>query len=331
MNMYLQVVIFAVSFLITSAYPVDSDSRGQTWANAKANQAHDKTDLTKDVQKVYKSNIDINTLYSQEDDDNPVAEEMQRKLTMESERLRVRVRQELAELRERLSPSSAHLSSTLASMRERLTPLTQQLQGSLCSNSQDLCSQLNLYLQALDTAEAHEEGSTSLYHEAFNWMSQTLEHSSFKFANIIGDFHTLASGAIEHLKQTSDHEEEPAASNVWLEISSKLGQEVSSLKEEAQNRVGTLKTQLSVVLQSAQPRKAEVSSAVEQFCQNASLQIQVLQARMEKLFTGLEEELVVPRASGLFSSSFILQSGTLQEEFSVRLSALIQDIMNSMQ
>ncbi|XP_030601100.1 uncharacterized protein LOC115791130 [Archocentrus centrarchus] len=327
MNIYLQVVIFAVSLLTISAYPVNSDSRGQTWADAKANQAHDKTDLTKDVQKVYKSNMDISTLYSQEDDDNPVAEEMQRKLTMESERLRIRMRQELAELRERLSPSSAHLSSTLASMRERLTPLTQQLQGSLSSNSQDLCSQLNLYLQALDTAEAQEEASASLYHEAFKWMSQTLEHSSFKFANIIGDFHTSASGAIEHLKQTS----EPAASNVWLEISSKLEQEVSSLKDEAQNRAGALKTQLSVVLQSAQPRKEEVSSAVEQFCQNASRQIQVLQARMEKIFAGLEEELVVPRASSLFSSSFILQSGTLREEFSVRLSALIQDIMNSMQ
>lgn len=281
--------------------------------------------------KVYKSNIDISTLYSHEDDDNPVAEEMRRKLTMESERLRIRMRQELAELRERLSPSSSRLSSIMASMRERLTPLTQQLQGSLSSNSQDLCSQLNLYLQALDTAEAQEEASPSLYHEAFKWMSQTLEHSNFKLGNIIGDFYTSASGAIEHLKQTSDREEEPAASNVWLEISSKLGQEVSSLKEEAQNRVGALKTQLSVALQSAEPRKAEVSGGVEQFCQNASLQIQVLQARMEKLFTGLEEELGVPRASSLPTSSFMLQSGTLREEFSVKLSALIRDIMNSMQ
>lgn len=253
---------------------------------------------------------------------------MQRKLAMESERLRIRLRQELVELRERLSPSSAHLSSRLASMRERLTPLTQQLQGSLSSNSQDLCSQLGLYLQALETAEAQEE---ALYQEAFELISQSLEHSSFKFANTISDFYTKASGVIEHLKQTSDREEEPSTSNVWLEMSSKLGQEVSSLKEEAQNRVEALKVQLSAVLQSAQPHTAEVRGSIEQFCQNASVEVQVLQARMERLFTGLEKELGVPRASSATSSSFTLQSGSLREDFSVKLSALIQDIMQSMQ
>lgn len=252
---------------------------------------------------------------------------MQRKLAMESERLRIRLRQELVELRERLSPSSAHLSSRLASMRERLTPLTQQLQGSLSSNSQDLCSQLGLYLQALETAEAQEEASPSLYQEAFELISQSLEHSSFKFANTISDFYTKASRVIEHLKQTSDREEE----HVWLEMSSKLGQEVSSLKEEAQNRVEALKVQLSAVLQSAQPHTAEVRGSIEQFCQNASVEVQVLQARMERLFTGLEKELGVPRASSATSSSFTLQSGSLREDFSVKLSALIQDIMQSMQ
>lgn len=283
------------------------------------------------MEKVYKSSIDSSALYNQEHDDNPVAEEMQRKLAMESERLRIRLRQELLELRERLSPSSAHLSSRLASMRERLTPLTQQLQGSLSSNSQDLCSQLSLYLQALDTAEAQEEASPSLYQEAFELMSQSLEHSSFKFANTISDFYTKASGVIEQLKQTSDQEEEPSASNVWLEMSSKLGQKVSSLKEEAQSRVEALKVQLSAVLQSAQPHTAEVRGSIEQFCQNASMQVQVLQARMERLFTGLEKELVVPRASSATSSSFTLQSGSLREDFSVKLSALIQEIMQSMQ
>lgn len=333
--MHLKVVIFALSFVTTLAYPLPNDPRDSTWADSKANQAHDKTDLTKDVDTTYKSNIDSSALYNKEDDDskNPVAEEMQRKLTMESERLRVRLRQELAELRERLSASPAHLSSTLASMRERLTPLTQQLQSSVSSNTQDLCSQLSLYLQGLETAEVQAEAGPAVYQEALHWMSQTLEHSSLKLARIIGDFHTAASGAIEHLKQTSASEEEAANSKALQEMSTRLGHEVSSLREEAQNRVEVLKTQLAALLGSPLPRMVEVTGSVEWFCQNTALQSQVLQARMERLFIGLEEELGVHRSSSLSpsSSSFMQQGDTLQEDFSVKLSALIQDIMHSVQ
>ncbi|KAG8002025.1 hypothetical protein GBF38_012343 [Nibea albiflora] len=141
--MHLKVVIFALSFLTTSAYPLHRNTREATWTDSKANQAHDKSELTaKDVDKIYKIHIDSSGLYNPDNHSkNPVAEEIQHKLNIESERLRMRLRQELAELQERLSPSPAHLSSTLANMRERLAPLTQQLQSSLSSNTQDLCSQ----------------------------------------------------------------------------------------------------------------------------------------------------------------------------------------------
>lgn len=285
------------------------------------------------LSKIYKSHIDSSSLYNQDDQNkNPIAEEMQHKLNMESERLRTRLRQELAELQDRLSPSPAHLSSTLASMRERLAPLTQQLQSSLSSNTQDLCGQLSLYLQGLDRAEAQPEASPALYQEAFHWMSQTLEHSSSKLADIISDFHTKTVGVIEHLKEISVGEEEAAESELWQEISSRLGQEVSFLRVEAHNRAGAFKAELAALLETAQPHKTELTASMERFCQNATVQSQVLQARMERLIQGLKEELQVQGASSLSpssSSSSIQPGGSLQGDFTVQLSALIQDILHS--
>ena len=287
------------------------------------------------LRNIYKSHIDSTGLYNPDHDNKSVVtEEMQRKLNMESERLRTRLRQELAELRERLSSSPANdLSSTLASMRERLAPLTQQLQSSLSSNTQDLCGQLSLYLQGLETAEAQAETSPALYQEAFNWMSQTLEHSGSKVADLISDFHTKTVGVIERLKEISASEQEAAKqSELWQEISSRLGQEVSSLRMEAQNRVGALKAELADLLQTPRPGEAEVTATMERFCQNAALQGQVFQARVERLF----QELEVQGASSLslsssFSSSSIQPGDSLQEDFSVKLSALIQDILHSVQ
>lgn len=284
------------------------------------------------LSKIYKSQIDNSGLYNQDDQNkNPVAEEMQRKLNMETERLRTRLRQELAELRERLSPSPAHLSSTLASMRERLAPLTQQLQSSLSSNTQDLCSQLSLYLQGLETAEARTEASPAILQEAFHWMSQTVEHSSSKVAGIISDFHSKTIRAIEHLKEISASEEEIAKSELWQEISSRVGQEVSSLRVEAQNSLGVLKAELAALLETARPHQAEVTASMERYCQNAALQSQVFQTWMERLFQGLEEVQGGSSLSPSSSYSPIQPAGSLQEDFSVKLSALIQDILHSVQ
>lgn len=284
--------------------------------------------------KLYKSHIDGSDLYNQEDylNKNPVAEEIQHKLNMESERLRARLRQELAELRERLSPSPAHLSSTLASMRERLAPLTQQLHSSLSSNTQDLCGQLSLYLQGLETAEAQAEASPAHYQEAFHWMSQTLEHSGSKLTDIISDFQTKTTGVIEHLKEISASEGQAAKPGLWQEMSSRLGQEVNSLRVEAQNRVGTFKAELAALLKTTQPLNTELTASTERFCQNAAVQSQVFQARMERLFAGLEEELEVQDTPILSPSSSSEHSGgSLQEDFSIKLSALIQDILHSVQ
>ncbi|KAM6933738.1 uncharacterized protein FYW49_002051 [Xenentodon cancila] len=329
--MHLKLVIFTLSLSATLAYPLHGDTSEATWVDSKGNQAHDKTDLAKDVDKLYKSIIDKSDLYNQDSDDtmNPVAEEMQHKLTLESERLRVRLQQELAELRERLSPSPGHLSATLASMRERLNPLTQQLQSSVSSNTQGLCSQMKLYLQGMETAVAQAEASPALYQDVSHWISQILRRSSLQLANMINKFHTTASGVIEHLKQTSDPEGEAANSKVWQEMSSRLGQEVSLLKDEAENRVGGLQGQLAALLESAQPLETDMTGTVEQFCQSAAEQSQELQGRMEKVFVAVEKEVHGASILPLPSSWSTEQGGSLQGDFSVKLSALIQDILHS--
>lgn len=285
------------------------------------------------LSKIYKSHIDSSDLYNQDDhNQNPVVEEMQHKLNMESERLRTRLRQELAELQERLSSSPTRLSSILASMRERLAPLTQQLQSSLSSNTQALCGQLSLYLQGLERAEAQPVASPSPYQEAFHWISQTLEHSSSNLADIISDFHTKTVGVIEHLKEISTSEDKAAESELWKEISSRLEKEVNTLRVEAHNRVGALRGELAVLLETVQPPKTEPIASIKWSCQNTSQQSQEFQARMERLFLELKEELQVQGASSLSPSSpslSIQPDGSLQENFTVQLSALIQDILDS--
>ncbi|XP_028321236.1 uncharacterized protein LOC114474863 [Gouania willdenowi] len=326
--MQLKVVIFTLSFLTTSAYPLHRTTRDATLADSTANHVNEKTDITKNIDKIYKSSIDSYGLYDIDSSNsgNPLTVEMQHKLTMESERLRIRVRQELAELQGRLSSSPSHPSSTLASLRVRLSPLTQQLQNSLRSNTQDLCSQLKLYLQGLDLAEAEAKASPALYQEAFQWTSQTLAQSSSDVSNIITDFHSKAHGEIEHLKRSE-------MSEVYEEISSRLGEEVRLLKEETQNSVGALQERLVTLLESAHLPKAEVTHSVGQFCQNRSLQSEVVQARIERILMGLEAEEDVDDTSSLSGASPLSTQhrSSLQEDFSVKLSALIQDILQSVQ
>lgn len=271
--------------------------------------------------KIYKSHIDSSDLYNQEDSNkNPIAEEMQRKLNMESERLRVRLRQELAELQERLSQSPAHLGQATVSMRERLAPLAQELQRSLNSNTQDLCSQLSFYLQSLEGPQAQTEAAQPLYREAFEWMSQTLERSSSKVAQVISDFHTKSIEELQHLKEINMSEKEGAESELWQEMSSRLEQEVSSLKAEARDRVEALKGKLAAALQTEWPQKAELIANMEQFCESSVLQDQAFQARLERLFQGIWDS----------SNPSLSSSGSsLTDDFTVQLSDLIHDILHS--
>ncbi|XP_061537945.1 apolipoprotein A-IV isoform X2 [Phycodurus eques] len=315
-NMHSGKMIFTIcafANLALSAYPTHRDTREASWTDSKANEAHAESKLTKEADKIYKSLIDDSGLYNHEDEynKNPVSEQMQRKILVESERLRARLRQELAELRERLAPSPAHLASALASMREHLAPFTLQLHN----NTHSLCHQLRLYLRDPDAAEARQ--GLVVHH----WMTRTLERSGSNLTDILADFMAKTREVTERLREMS--EAEAANADIWQRFSSRLGREVTSLKAEAQNSLETLKVQLADQLETAQP----LSAMVEHVCQNAAQQHRDFQARIETLFTGMEEELEVQSISSYSEHT----GGSLKEDFFIKLSALIQDILHSVQ
>uniref|UniRef100_A0AAZ3SLF2 Uncharacterized protein n=1 Tax=Oncorhynchus tshawytscha TaxID=74940 RepID=A0AAZ3SLF2_ONCTS len=334
--MHLKVVIFALSFLTTTAYPLHRTSRetSQALRDMMTNQAHEKTDLNKDVKYVlihihkqlnhesemhvysglWKSHVENSNLYFQ-DSANPMVNEIRHKLTLESERLRARLRQELTKLREMLAPYPAHpqsSESTLASMRDRLGPLIKQLQSALDGNSQELCSHLRLYFQGLEAAERQAVAGPILYLEAVQWISQTLDDSSAEMTFLIQDFKTKTSSMIRELNGTIQ-------GDFCQEVNVRLGQEV-------QGRVGVLKAKLAHLLLAPQPLKAVVSTSMEQFCQSVALQDQLFHARIEKHLLGQESQAQSP------SEPLSLQPlGLLEEDFSAKLSALLQDILHNVQ
>lgn len=327
--MYFKVVICVLSFLTTSAYPLHRNTREAPWADSRANQAHEKTELSKNLETSYKSHIDSSSLYNQgsEANKNSVAAEVQHKLSLESERLRIRLHQELAELRDKLAPSKPHMSSTLASLRERLAPLTQQLHSSLSSNTQDLCVRVSLYLHNM---ESQTDDHQILHQRAVQWIGQTMDHSSSKIANIIIDFHSQTSKAMGYFKDSSISEGALVPTEVWQKVSSRLTQELGVLQTDAQNSADILKEELASL--TTQSYGARVAPVIDRFCQNAELQNQSFQARLERLFVELEEELEAQTDSDMSSpSSSAQQSGSLQEDYSLKLSSLIQDILHSVQ
>uniref|UniRef100_A0A4W5LAH8 Zgc:162608 n=1 Tax=Hucho hucho TaxID=62062 RepID=A0A4W5LAH8_9TELE len=318
--MHLKVVIFGLSFLTTTAYPLHRTSReaSQALQDIMTNQAHEKTDLNKDVNGLWKSHVENSNLYSQ---DNPMVSEIRHKLTLESERLRARLRQELAKLRETLALYPSHpqsSESTLAGVRNRLAPLTKQLQSAVNSNSQELCSHLRLYFQGLEAAENQAAAGPTLYLEAVQWISQTLDDSSAKMTSIIQDFKTKTSSKIRELNGTFQ-------GDFWQEVNVQLGQEVQALSLEVQGRVGVLKAKLVRLLLAPHPLRAEVFTSMEQFCQSATLQDQLFHARIEKHLLGQESQAQSP------SEPPSLPLGLLEEDFSAKLRALLQDILHTVQ
>ncbi|CAL8351037.1 unnamed protein product [Lota lota] len=333
-------LILAMSLLTTSAFPLypNASQREVAMADPKENEAQEKTERTNDVDKAYKSYVDSSDLYTTEGEEGlskrPMEDEMQHKLNAESERLRARLRQELAELTERLSPYPARAApGALGDLRQRLAPLTQQLQSSLSSHAQELCSKLSLFLRGLERAEARAEAGPSAYREAFHGMSRTLEHGGAMLTDVTGDFQSKASEVMDQQSEQEGGdgaEEEERLGRMWHEIRTRLAQEVSSTRLEVQSRLAALKAELTALLVTSQPLKTEVTASVNEFCQRAALQNQGFLARIERVFLGMEEE---QEALGALSSpTDSTQPGSLlQDDFSAKFSALIQDILHSVQ
>ncbi|XP_072319277.1 uncharacterized protein [Eucyclogobius newberryi] len=330
--MLFKVMLCALSFWTVSANPLHRNTREAPWADSRINQAHDKNEVSKSMDSSYKNQIDSSSLYSEEDEaKHSMAAEVQHKLSLESERLRVRLHQELAELREKLSPSPSHVSSTLTGLRERLAPLMLQLQSSLSTSTQELCVQVRLYLQSMETADAPAEDEQILQQTISLRISHTLDHSRSKVADIIQDFDSGASKVMGQFKDFAVSEGEVANAEMWQRFSSRLAQEVGTLRVEAQSRVGQLHKDLSSLQTSSQGFQSKMNTKMEQFCLNADLQNQLFAAQLERLFVDLEGELLAHTDSGRAPSSSALHSGSLQEDFSLKFSSLIQDILHSVQ
>lgn len=252
-------------------------------------------------------------LYSQ-DSFNPMAAELRHKLSMESERLRARLKQELAELRERLSPYPSHPKHTLASVKDFLAPFTKQLQTSLQSNTQELCEKLSLNLQDLNPDEA------TLYQEAVQKITLALDESHQKRTAAFENFKTKAFEAVEEEKDSSGKE-------LWEEVTARLGQEVCTFSLEIQGKVAALKIALAGHLASTLPPRNVMATKVEQFCQNSSVRNEQFILNLDQQMIALQEK----QNNGESSAGFHqINLESIQEDFSTRISALLEDIVHTL-
>ncbi|XP_015459903.2 apolipoprotein A-IV [Astyanax mexicanus] len=312
--MLLQFVILAASLATaTEAFPVPQDTASGevlwTVQEEIENLASDKAERSKGFNGMWKTHVVSTDLYSP-DAQNPMAAELKRKLSQESERLRARLRQELLDLRQRLSPYPSHPQLTPANIRELLAPFTQKLQRTLDSNTQELCGQLSLSLQGL------QPDGPLTYREAVLKISQALDESHPKRTAAFEDFKTKAFEAVEE-----DHD--GSKKELWEEVTARLGQEIVSFSLEVQGKVATLKVALAGLLTSAEPARTEAESKVLQFCQRSSAQNQKFIANLDQQIASLDEKHHVDPSSHVNIES-------IQEDFSTRLSALLADIVHTL-
>ncbi|XP_057206375.1 apolipoprotein A-IV [Triplophysa rosa] len=311
--MYLHIVILALTFASTTALPLNHDSSQEaSWSLQKDNQATDKKDFAKDPNGMWKNHVVSSDLYSQ-DSSSPMAAELRYKLSMESERLRARLKQELAELRQRLSPYPSHPKHTLANVREFLAPFTKQLQTALQSNTQELCDKLNLNLQDLNPDEA------ALYQEVVQRITLALDESHQKRTAAFENFKTKAFEAVEEQGDSSGKE-------LWEEVTARLGQEVCTFSLEIQGKMAALKIALVGHLASAQPPRDVMTSKVDQFCQNSFAHNQQFISNLDQHIITLQENVSNGESSAFHQTNI----ESIQEDFSTRLSALLQDIIHTL-
>ncbi|TRY84883.1 hypothetical protein DNTS_017997 [Danionella cerebrum] len=309
-KMILQFISLALAFATTTAFPLNDEVLREPWG--VHNQATDKSLFDKDSTAMWKNHVVSSDLYSP-DSSSPMATELRRKLSMESERLRARLKQELADLRQRLSPYPNQPKHSLANIKQFLAPFTKQLQTALQANTQELCEKLQLNLHLLNPEEA------SLYQEAVERITLALDETRKKRTAAFEDFKTKAFEAIEEERDGSGKE-------LWEEVTAKLGQEVVTFSLDAQGKVAALKIALAAHLASPQPPKEVMASKVDQFCQNASDQNQQFIANLDQEMVMLQENQGQSESSG-FHQNYM---ESIQEDFSTRLTALLEDIVHTL-
>lgn len=258
---------------------------------------------------MWKSHVVSSDLYSP-DSLNTMAAELRHKLSQESDRLRARLRQELRDLRQRLSPFPSHPQASPTNVQELLSPFTKGLQMALESNTHQLCGHLMMTIQGVQSDEP------SVYQDAIEKISQAMDESHKRRTSAFENFKTKAFEAVEEEKDSS-------RKDLWEEVTARLGQEICSFSLEAQGKIAALKVSLTTLLSSSEPLGAEMVSKVDQFCDGSSRQNHKFITDLVQQISMLEEK----QSKGEPSSHVNIDS--IQEDFSTRLNALLQDIVHT--
>ncbi|KAJ8280623.1 hypothetical protein GJAV_G00057010 [Gymnothorax javanicus] len=326
-SMLRKILILVISFVAIAGRPVlqntDSTRAETLWdhSSQKANQAIDKTDLIKEEDKMWKNSLENSDLYgvlsTRNGPQSPdtVAGDLNRKLSLESQRLQARLAQELRELRERLATAfSAHPSPSPrkqcapATSCGRLAALAQRLRDALEGDTRKLCSSLNRCSRGSETSDGSVPEEYKGYQEVVQSMGQLLDNSEREVTTHLAEFQTEVS------KMMGGQGDATTA----------LRAEVERYAAGVQSRVRSLKA----VLAETQSLGDGLSKHVDQFCHSSEEENRLFAGRIERQLEtsgrgqgeGLEE---VPSLS---PSS----TGSLGEDFSPKLSALLHDILQTL-
>ncbi|KAG7471365.1 hypothetical protein MATL_G00123750 [Megalops atlanticus] len=308
--MHLKLVVFAFSLLAAAAYPVlpndetswregSRDNPGQI-----ANQAADKTPVLKDVHGGWKQQLEDSELYSR---DVPAGWP---KLGVASEQLRARLMQELRELREKLA---AYAPPPETALRDRLAPLTRHLRGALHTSTQELCARL------ARAPEAAGEGQQAAAWRVGLAVGGGLQDLSAH----LEQFHAQVSAALRELGGTLTQPSQE-------EVTAALRTEVEAFRAGLQSRAAALQAGLEETPSTAQSLRERLSKGMAQFCHASSEQNQQLSDRIERYLEGLGLGEGQGRGPGEVTSPPLGSTGSLKEDFSLRLSALLRDIMQTL-
>ncbi|KAJ8368258.1 hypothetical protein SKAU_G00082860 [Synaphobranchus kaupii] len=315
--MYLNVLILVVSFGATAGLPVLQNT-GSLWdySSQKANQAGDKTELIKE-DHIWKSSLENSDLYSDlyardiPQGQGPLAGDLRRKLNLESQRLRARLAQELRELRERLASAFASHPTPLPLQRPAPAGhahLARRLRDALDGNTRELCSGLGRYLQRPETARGPAPEQGTHYQEAVRGMGRELSDSDRELTARLAEFQTEVSSA-------AGGQGDAAAA---------LRSEVEAFSAGVRSRAESLRAGLA----GTQSPGEGLSKQVEQFCRSSDEENRLFVGRIERQLEALGQG--QSEGPGEVPSLSPSSTGSLGEDFSPKLSALLQDILQTL-
>lgn len=242
----------------------------------------------------------------------PLAGDLRRKLSLESQRLRARLTQELRELQERLAaafvtnPAPSPPPGPSPAARERLAALALRLHHALDSDARELCSRLTRYAQAPETADRSEPAAC--YQDAARGIGQALDDGERQLNARLEEFR-------EEVASTAGGAGDPSAA---------LRREVEAFGVRVRSRGQALRAGLA----GTQSFGEVLSNHVERFCRSSAEENRLFADSVERQLEALRRgQSELPAEVPSVSSSSM---GSLGEDFSPKLSALLQDILQTL-